>query len=213
MECCRGPLVAAGNQTRGLVMHTLDILLLVVIGISGLLSFRVGLIREAFALGALLIGLLAAVVLGRVYGSHLPDLIGGQVATQVVFFFVCFLLFYILVILLGLMIARLIKTMQLRWADHLLGFLFGAIRGAILGLMVLAVLTLVLREGHPFLAKSSGYRLADAPLRVLTVLLPEKAEEALRERHQLYRKLNPEDIEKDLKKKLEKAPFGEGIQL
>ena len=72
-------------------MNVLDIVVLVLVGISGIMSFRVGLIREVFALGALLIGLLAAVVLGRAYGSRIPDLVGAEWATQVLFFFVCFL--------------------------------------------------------------------------------------------------------------------------
>ena len=71
-------------------MNALDILLLAIIAVSGLLSIRVGLIREAFALGALLIGLLAAVVLGRVYGPRIPDVVGNPVATQVLFFLASF---------------------------------------------------------------------------------------------------------------------------
>jgi membrane protein required for colicin V production len=190
-------------------MNELDVVILVIIGVSGLMSFRVGLIREAFALGALLIGLLAAIVLGRVYGSEIPDLIGTRWATEVVFFLVCFLVFYLIVTLLGSMIAKLIKAMQLRWVDHLLGFLFGCVRGAILAVLILAALTLVLPERSTLLAHSSGYSLARGPLRVLARMLPEKAEEVLRRRHEIYRDLIPEELEE----KREPPPFGNGVPL
>ncbi|MCK4306025.1 MAG: CvpA family protein, partial [Candidatus Eisenbacteria sp.] len=72
-------------------MNELDVVILVIVGISGLMSFRVGLIREVFALGALLIGLLGAVVIGRTYASQIPDFMGCAWATEILFFFICFL--------------------------------------------------------------------------------------------------------------------------
>ena len=193
-------------------MNALDIMLLVIIGISGLMSFRVGLIREAFALGALLIGLFAAVVLGRTFADRLPDVTGNEVATQVLFFFLCFLVVYLVVILLGAMIAKLTKTVHMRWFDHLLGFVFGSVRGAILGMLILAVLTLILPEENVLLARSRGYQAASGPLRVLAHLLPEKAEEAFHRRHEIYRQLVPEKRKKD-EKTDDKPPFGKGIPL
>ncbi len=178
-------------------MTLLDILLLAIIGISGLLSLRIGLIREAFALAALLIGLLAAIVLGQTYGNDLPDWIGNPVATQVLFFLVCFLAFYLLVTLVGASIARLIKAIKLRWMDHLLGFVFGAIRGAIIVVLLLAGLTLVLPKGSTLLTESRLYGYAEEPIEMLAKMLPEKAEEALRKRHEILRRLAPEKEESE----------------
>ncbi len=174
-------------------MNGLDILLLAIIAASGIMSFRVGLIREAFALGALLIGLLAAVVLGRSLGSAIPNVLGNAVASQVVFFLVCFLVAYLVVTLIGSAIARLVKNLHLSWADHLLGLAFGLLRGAILVLLLLAGLTLVMPEllpKHPGVLNGSAvFRAADGPLGVVAQVLPERAGEALRERQELYRGL------------------------
>lgn len=183
-------------------MAPLDIIVLVIVGISGVMSFRVGLIREAFALGALLIGLLAAVVLGRVYGSVLPEIIGNAVVTQALFFLLCFLVFYVGITLLGAAIARLIKAMKLRWVDHLLGIVFGCVRGALLVILLLGGLTLILPEEHRFLANSTSFRIAEEPIRVLAKLLPEKVEEALENRHAIYRGLRR--YEERLRKEAEK---------
>lgn len=174
-------------------MNGLDVLLLAVIGVSGVMSFRVGLIREAFALGALLIGLLAGVVLGRAYAASIPDFVGNPAATQVLFFLASFLVVYILVTLIGTAIARLVRNMHLGWADHLLGLTFGLLRGSIVVLLLLAGLVFVLPDlvpKHPeVLTDSAVFRIAGGPLRVFSQVLPEKAAQELRERHQLYHDL------------------------
>jgi membrane protein required for colicin V production len=194
-------------------MNGLDIVLLAVIAASGIMSFRVGLIREAFSLGALLIGLLAGVVLGRTYGAAIPDVLGNAVATQVVFFLVCFLVVYLIVTLIGSAIARLVKNLHLHWADHLLGLAFGMLRGIIVVLFLLAGLILVmptLLPKHPdVLTGSAVFRAADVPLRVLAQVLPEKAAEALRERHELYRDLRAREATHEEKRGEDSAlPMG-----
>jgi uncharacterized membrane protein required for colicin V production len=194
-------------------MNGLDILLLAIIAASGIMSFRVGLIREAFALGALLIGLLAAVVLGRSCGSLIPDVLGNPVATQVVFFVVCFLVTYVIVTLIGSAISRLVKNLHLHWADHLLGLAFGLLRGVIVVLLLLAGLTLVLPEllpKHPgVLNGSMVFRAADGPLQVVAQVLPEKAAEALRERQTLYRDLRAREASHQEKRTEDSAqPMG-----
>ncbi len=194
-------------------MTVLDVLLLIIIGVSGILSLRIGLIREAFALAALLIGLLAAVVLGRTYGNQVPDWVGNPVATQVLFFLVCFLVFYLLVVFVGSMLTRLIKAIKLGWMDHLLGFLFGAIRGSIIALLLLAGLTLVLPKGHPVLADSLLYGYAREPLKVLARMLPEKAEEALRRRHEIYERIVPQKSEEESEEERGPVFDGDGISL
>ena len=91
--------------------------------------------------------------------------------------------------------------MKLRWIDHVLGIVFGCARGAILTILLLAGLTLILPEEHVFLARSTGFRLAEEPIRVLAKLLPEKAEEALEGRHAIYRGLRR--YEKQLREEAE----------
>jgi membrane protein required for colicin V production len=194
-------------------MNGLDILLLAVIGASGVMSFRVGLIREAFALGALLIGLLAGVVLGRAYAAAVPDVVGNPAATQVLFFLACFLIVYILVTLIGSLIARLVKSLRLGWADHLLGLTFGLLRGTIVTLLLLAGLILVLPDllpRHPeILTGSAVFRVAGDPLRVFAQVLPEKAAEALRERHELYRDLRTREGKEEQERREDSpAPMG-----
>ncbi|MCK4414520.1 MAG: CvpA family protein [Candidatus Eisenbacteria sp.] len=168
-------------------MNALDIIALAIIAASGLMSFRVGLIREVFALGALLVGLFGAVVLTRAVASRLPVFFDSPAVTEVLCFLALFLAVYLVVSLVGSMIARAIRSIRLGWLDHLLGFVFGCARGAIVVLLLLIGLTLVLPEGHPVLRQSHARALAGPSIELFAGLLPERAGALLQERHEKLR--------------------------
>ncbi|MBD3235175.1 MAG: hypothetical protein GF330_00535 [Candidatus Eisenbacteria bacterium] len=170
-------------------MNVVDVVVLAIIAISALLSLRVGLIRELFALGSLLIGIAGAAVLSRTYGNQIPDLLGNSVATQVAFFAVCFLGVYLLVGLIGRLIARTLRVMRLGAFDHLLGLVFGAVRGALIAFLLLALLVFILPQDHALLRGSHAYDYARGPLRSFAELLPDRAREVLRQRPKLDRLL------------------------
>jgi len=164
-------------------MNALDIVLLALVGISGLMSLRIGLIREVFALGALLIGIFGAIVLTRTLAPGLPELLGSAVATEVVFFLVVFLALNIMVSLLGSFITRLIRTVHLGWLDRMLGLFFGCVRGALIALLVVIGLTYVLDQRHPLLVESRAVRLSEGAVEVFAELLPPAARDELLERY------------------------------
>ena len=172
-------------------MNALDIVLLGLVAISGLMSLRLGLVREVFALSALLIGLFGAFLLARAFAPILPELFGSAAVTQVVFFLLCFLLLHVFISLVGAVVSRFLRAAALGWADHLLGFVFGVVRGTVLAILLLVGLSFVLPAHHPLFAGSRGCALADGPVRVFAELLPEKAREALQERYRTLRGSGP----------------------
>lgn len=162
-------------------MNVVDVVVLVIVGISALLSLRVGLIREVFALGSLLGGLAGAAVLSRTFGNQIPDLLGNSVATQVAFFVICFLAVYILVSLIGRAIAKTIRVFHLGAIDHLLGLAFGALRGALIAFLLMVLLVFILSKDHSLLTESRAYAYSQGPLKAFAELLPDKAREFLRQ--------------------------------
>jgi membrane protein required for colicin V production len=163
-------------------MNLLDIILAALIFISGLMSLRVGLIREIFALGALLVGIFVAIVLTRALAPLLPDLLGSRVVTQVAFFLAVFLAVHILVSLVGTFSSKLIRAGHLGMLDRLLGFVFGCLRGAIVSVLIIIALAFVLPENHSLLLESRAVRLAGKPIEVFAGLLPDDARLALQKR-------------------------------
>ncbi|MFH1143990.1 MAG: CvpA family protein [Candidatus Eisenbacteria bacterium] len=164
-------------------MNVLDIIVLAVIALSGLMSFRVGLVREVFALGALLVGIFAALILTRAAAPKLPVFFESAAVTQVLAFVVIFLVIYLIVSLIGSLIARVIRSVKLGWADHLLGFVFGCLRGAVIGVLLLIAFILVLPAHHALLRESRAREMADGPIRVFAELLPARARTLIEERH------------------------------
>jgi membrane protein required for colicin V production len=192
-------------------MNAIDIVALAIIGISGVMSFRVGLIREVFALGALLIGLLGAIVLTRAAADYLPVFFESPAVTEVLCFLALFLIVYLVVSLVGSMIARAIRSIRLGWLDHLLGFVFGAARGAIVVLLLIIGLTYVLPERHPLLMESHARAAAGPTIELFAELLPERAGALLRERHEKLRDSMDrwqEDLRDEIRRNL---PEGERI--
>jgi len=164
-------------------MNALDIALLGLVLISGLLSLRLGLVREVFALGALLIGIFGAILLSRAFSPLLPELFGSAAVTQIIFFLVCFLVLHVFISLIGAGISRFLRAAKLSVVDHLFGFLFGVARGTVLAILLIVGLTFVLPARHPLFAGSHGCAWADTPVRIFSDLLPEKAGEFLRARY------------------------------
>ena len=170
-------------------LNALDIAFLVIILASGIMSLRIGLIRESFALGAMLIGLLAVAILGQTIGSGLPDWLNNRVASQMIFILLCFLVFYLLVILFGSLVAKQVRSVKMRLIDWVMLMIFGMIRGALFVILVLVGLTLVMPLGNKSLADSRIHNFADGPLCTLVKLFPVESEELFMERHLYYRLL------------------------
>jgi membrane protein required for colicin V production len=163
-------------------MNLVDLIAVAIIGISALLSLRVGLLREMFALGSLLLGLVGAIILGRAYAHRVPDYLGSRAATQVAFFVISFLGVYIVVGLIGGIVSRATRAVKLGFVDHMLGFMFGAVRGMLLCFLLIVLLTLILPSDSTLLAHSQAYALAQGPMRVFASWLPAAAGAALADR-------------------------------
>ncbi|MBP7669041.1 MAG: CvpA family protein [Candidatus Eisenbacteria bacterium] len=164
-------------------MNLLDILILAVVGVSGLMSLRAGLVREVFSLGALLVGILTALILTRSVAPSLPVFFESQAVTQILAFLVIFLVVYLIISLVGSLIARVIRSIKLGWADHLLGLAFGFLRGAVIAVLLLVGFILVMPAGHRLLQESRARKLADGPIDVFADLLPGRARELVLTRH------------------------------
>jgi membrane protein required for colicin V production len=164
-------------------MNALDIVLLGLVVVSGLLSLRLGLVREVFALGALLIGIFGAILFSRAFAPLLPELFGSAAVTQIIFFLICFLVLHVFISLIGAVISRFLRSAKLGAVDHLLGFLFGLARGTVLAILLIVGLSFVLPAKHSLFSGSRGCSWADTPVRIFGDLLPEKAGEYLRSRY------------------------------
>ncbi|MBI2908341.1 MAG: CvpA family protein [Chloroflexi bacterium] len=111
-----------------------------------------GFIREVIGVGGLILGFIVA---GKFYGSFASVLVPAfevdiaRIASFVIIVFTVTLIAHWI----GSLLHKTVSMLFLGWADHLLGGIFGAVKGLVIFAVLIAVLTKV-----PFLGIESGVR-------------------------------------------------------
>lgn len=132
-------------------MNLADGIILVIIAVSALLSVRRGFTREAFSL----LTWVAAFVVARLFSPALEVLLADQIQTPSLRTAVAFGILFALTLVVGALINHLlgevIRVTGLSSTDRLLGMVFGAVRGALLVVVLVAL-------GHRFFARDPWWQ-------------------------------------------------------
>ncbi len=117
-----------------------DIVLLIVIGASALMGVSRGLIKEVLSLASWLAAFILAMYLSPRLAEQFADQLGGYGAARVVLFGGVFIVTLVLASIIQWGIAKLVESTGLSGTDRILGLVFGALRGAIICIVVLIAL-------------------------------------------------------------------------
>lgn len=113
-------------------MNWLDIVILVVLALSGLFGLWRGFVREVLSLAAWI----AALLVARFYAPALMPRLEGFLANEMARYVLAFALLCIGVLILGALInylmSKLIRAAGLQISDRLLGIVFGVARGVLI---------------------------------------------------------------------------------
>ena len=122
-------------------MNWVDVVIIVVMGISVLFGVRWGLIKEVFILLALIFGVIIA---GRSYSlgaKILSSVIHSPNAANILGFVLMFILVAVILTIIGVLLKRLIRLIRLGWIDRAGGGVFGLLRWAIIIGVAVAFIT------------------------------------------------------------------------
>lgn len=146
-------------------MTLFDYTVLLIVGLSILLSVMRGAVREILALAAWVAAFLVANAYGVWLAAQLPDAIPGEPLKLLAGFVILFLITLLLMSLLAIALSELVKSVGLGTFDRGLGAIFGFARG------LLIVMVLVLLSGLTSLPRQPLWRDAmfSAPLEALTL--------------------------------------------
>jgi membrane protein required for colicin V production len=133
-------------------MTVFDYAVLVIVGLSILLSVIRGLIREVLALLAWVVAFIAANLLGGRLAKLVPHAIPTEELRLLAGFVSVFIVALLLMSLVAMAVSRLAKRAGLGVEDRMLGSLFGLLRG------LLVVVVLVLLAGLTSLPKQRVWR-------------------------------------------------------
>jgi membrane protein required for colicin V production len=112
-------------------MNWLDVLLLVIIGLSVVSSFRKGLTREVIGLASLVLGLLLGAWFYGNVAALLENYLKSRTAANLAGFLIIFLAVAILGAIVRGIIGKFVKVTGLTFLDHILGAAFGTVRGVL----------------------------------------------------------------------------------
>jgi membrane protein required for colicin V production len=146
-------------------MTIFDYVVLLIVGLSILLSVMRGAVREILALASWVAAFLVANTYGVWLAGHLPAAIPGEPLKLLAAFVILFLTMLLLMSLFTIALSELIKTIGLGTFDRGLGAIFGFARG------LLIVMVLVILSGLTSLPLQQFWRDAmfSAPLEVVTM--------------------------------------------
>jgi len=183
-------------------MNLLDLLLTVIVGISVATGFMAGFARVGVGFIASISGLL----FGFWY-YNVPALwirqhwTMSENASNLLGFFVVFLLFLSAGALVGKLLATLFKWTGLGWFDRFLGGVFGLLRGALMAVIVVAVIMAFTPKPLPtWMVGSQTLPYVLDASSLCSKLAPNAVKEAFRDSMFEIRKLWEEELQKKRKK-------------
>lgn len=132
----------------------LDIIVLVIVGLSALFGFYKGFVIEIFALGGIAVGIVVANASYASLGETLLRFIASSQIANAVAYALIFLIAMTAVIIVGRVFDKFVRLIFLGWLNRLLGLVFGFTKGALLAALLLLLLTLALPPQHELIAKS-----------------------------------------------------------
>jgi membrane protein required for colicin V production len=119
----------------------LDWLLIAIIAFSIITAIAKGFVYEALMMAATVLGVVVAMLKYPQLSGRMVDLIGSPTLRNFVAFIVILVAALLLAAILGKIGSRIIEAAGLRWFDRLLGGALGAVRGVLICIVLLIVLT------------------------------------------------------------------------
>jgi len=134
-------------------MNYIDIIILVVLGISMVSGFINGLVKEVATLAALILGIWGAIRFSSFTAEKLYDyfdMTGKYVG--IVSFLVTFAIIAIIIHFIGLLVDKLMEAVSLGFINKLLGIVFGLFKSVLIMSIIFVVLNAI-DARRPFLPK------------------------------------------------------------
>jgi membrane protein required for colicin V production len=163
-------------------VNPLDFLLLLIVGYSVVAGFLSGFARVGIGFAATLLAILCGLWFYGIPAAWLAEYFGAGAAANLLGFFFVFSIIVLLGAVLGRVAARVFKWVGLSWLDRFLGAGFGLVRGAVLAVAIVTVITAFAPNPPPrFIVNSRTMPYATSAGRVLAALAPHDLKQAYRD--------------------------------
>jgi membrane protein required for colicin V production len=130
-------------------MNWLDIVLLLILAWSIATSLRKGLTREILGLASVVLALLLALWFYGTAGSFLTPYVSSRSLANLAGFLAVFAGVMLLGSLVGFILGKFLRVTGLSIVDHSLGAAFGALRGTLVGIVLIMAIMAFSSAGRP----------------------------------------------------------------
>lgn len=154
-------------------MNLLDYLLLIIVGYSVIAGFMAGFARVGIGIAATICGILFGLWFYRMPAAWIQEYVQSHSAANLLGFFLIFSIIVLAGGLLGRMLSNIFKWVGLSWLDRFLGAAFGFVRGSVLAVAIVTVITAFAPNPPPrFIVESKMMPYATAAGHVFAVIAP-----------------------------------------
>ena len=163
-------------------MNFLDILLALIVGWNVIDGFREGFARVGVSFAATVLGIFFGFWFYSVPADYIRDYIRSDTAANLFGFFAVFLAFVIVGAIVSRVLSKMIKAVGLSFLDRLAGAGIGFVRGTLLALAVVTVMTAFAPAPPPaFIADSKAMPYISSAASVLSWVAPSRLKSGYRE--------------------------------
>jgi membrane protein required for colicin V production len=163
-------------------MNAFDVILVLIVAVSTIAGLAKGLVREVFSLVGVLLGILLALVLSADLSVFLGRWIPYESAAYAAAFILVFVLTMVAAAIVAALVTKVLTVANLGFYNRLLGGLFGLVRGAVIGLVLMLGITLFLDADSPLVRDSRLAPQLAWSARGIAPLLPESVRGVLLDR-------------------------------
>jgi membrane protein required for colicin V production len=157
----------------------LDVILIVIMLISGFLAMVRGFTREVLSIFSWAVAAVAALYLTPKYANLLNPYISNQSIAQIVFAAGVFIITLILVSLITFRVSDRVLDSRVGALDRTLGFIFGLARGFLLVAIVFILFSALARDQPDWVRNARSYNILQQTQVAIESLLPMNPEEYL----------------------------------
>lgn len=129
-----------------MVLNQVDIAILIITTLSSLFGLWRGLIKEVLSL----LSWIAALLVARVYSEYLSEMLSGMIENDGIRYVTAFAVLFVAVMMAGTLInfllSKVLGVSGLKFADRLLGGVFGIARGLIIVLVIIFISSVFVSE-------------------------------------------------------------------
>ena len=157
-------------------LNNLDVVFLIIVGISALVGIVRGMTKEVLSIFGWVLAAAALYFLVPIVDPIMQQYIASKMLCSIVSGIAILIVFCIVWLLTADRLAAIVRSSKLSAVDRILGFVFGAARGAIIVILIAVMITALIPEQSKegVFAQSQYFKLANNTAEPLKTMIPDE---------------------------------------